>query len=329
MLRFVMAVSDRHEPMRIQKFTEQKIPSGIVIGGIIEQPDLFVEMLRSFRKSVPTNRIHVLVPQETALIVPLRRPDDGMKDRDVKKIVSEQLESALESITLPADGFEVLSIVDDGNRLYADIVSVSLLDRYQELFKRAGFIVESWDTPHPDWTSADHHKQQSHVMVGIGERTSSIVLLNGGIPVMKNLVPVGRAHLVDTVRDMLNIQTYEAEKIIARYGLLFDHKEERVLRALYDTMRPLETEINSMIEAWKQKPYKTERERFPLSSLLLHGEITSVPGFGDRMSYATRTPAHTIDIASMFAIPGITRVMSRDEMTRFAPLLWKAHELVR
>lgn len=325
-LRAVTVAIQQGGIMRIVRSVEQRIPTGIIAGGIIEQPELFVECARAFSKKLPTSHVHMLVPQETALIVPLQRPYD---DDDLKQYVQEQLETVLQQHSGPAAGYEVLSIVDDGSRLYIDVISASLLSTYKQLFKKAGLRVASWDTPHPDWTVVPEHQERSHVMVGVGDRSTSVVFLNGGVPVAQQVVPVGYADLVDTVRNVLNIQTHEAQKIIGRYGISVEHKEDRVLRALYDTVRPLEIEINAMIDAWQQKPYKNARERYPVASLLLHGEAYGLHGFHDRMSYATRIPAHHVDVAQSLGIAGVESVMSRDEMARFAPLLWKAHELVR
>lgn len=326
-IRGVTVQQDKQYTMRVVRSIEQRIPSGMISEGVIEQPKLFVELLKSFARKLPSKRVHVLVPQEAALIVPLVRPEDS--EKNIKENVLEQLEDILTEHPGPKEGYEVLSIVDDGHNLFVDTVSASLIETYKNFFKKAGLHVISWDTPHPDWVTLPYHEEQSHIMVGVGERATSVVFLNGGVPVMKSMVPVGHADLVDTVRDVLQIQTHEAQKIVARYGVGLEHKEERVLHALYDTMRPLEVAINTMIDEWKRKPYKNARERFPIASLLTHGQTYTLPGFNDRMSHTTRVPAQHIDIADMLDIPDIARVMSRDEMIRFAPLLWKAHELVR
>lgn len=325
-LRAITVEIKKHGAMRVVRSIEQRLPLGMVAGGIIEQPELFVEAARSFGRKLITKNVHILIPQETALIVPLPRP---MDDGDIKHHVREQLEYILEQHPGPKDGYQVLSIVDDGEQLYVDTISTSLLERYKQLFKKAGFHAVSWDTPHPDWAVVPEHTEKSHIMVGVGDRSTSVVFLNAGVPVAKKIIAIGRDDLVDTVRTVLNIQTHEAQKIIGRYGVSVEHKEDRVLRALYDTVRPLEMEINTMIDTWKQKPYKTARERFPIASILLHGEAYGLHGFSDRMSHAARIPAQHIDAAEMFGISNAAQVMSRDEMARFAPLLWKAHELVR
>lgn len=327
-LRCVIVETSKGKNMRVIRQIEQRIPYGIISGGVIEQPELFGESLRSFARKLPTRRVHVLVPQEVALIVPLARPENN-NPHDIKHSVREQLEEVLAEHAGPNDGYEVLSIVDDGSTVYVDTISTSLMNSYQAFFKKAGLHVVSFDTPHPDWIAMPNHEEQSHIMVGIGERSSNIIFMNGGVPVMRSTVSVGHADLVDTVRDVLGITTHEAQKIIARYGVGLDHKEDHVLHALYDTLHPLESAINTMIDQWKQKPYKNARERYPIASLLLHGEVHAIPGFADRMSHSTRVPAQHIDIAEMLDIPDIARVMSRDEMIRFAPLLWKAHELVQ
>jgi len=325
-LRCVIIDSSRAGTMRVVRRIEQRLPLGIVSGGIIEQSALFIESLRSFARKLSLGRVHILLPYEAVQIVQLPRTDTAL---DHKNAVREQLETILADELLPEGGFHVLSIVDDGDALHVSTIATSILDSYQALFKKVGLHVVSWDTPHPDWTALVQYREQSTIIVGIGEHTSTVVLINGGVSVLQRTVPVGYDDLVATVRGALDIQTHEAQKIIARYGVSPEHKEDRVLHALYETLRPLESAINDVVTVWRQKPYKTARERYPIQSMLLHGESSLVPGLHDRLAYATRIPAQHIDIAGMLDIPDAARILSRDDMVRFAPLLWKAHELVK
>lgn len=327
-VRAVVARKNKHGSLDIIRTVEQRIPSGIMLGGIVEQPALFIDLLRSLKKKLPKRHAHVLLPEEVVVVVPLRRPHDGLKKGALEEIVRTSLEEKLAEALLPTDGFEVLSIVDDGNRLFADIASASLIDTYRSLFAAAGIHIASVDSSHPDWAVHPDYKETNHLMVGFGERTTSIVLLNGGVPVMKSTVAVGRSQMVALVRDLLSVQTHEAEKIIGRYGVLSEHREDFVLQGLQELLRPLEQELNAMLAAWKAKPYKTATERNPIASLLLYGEANAVPGLHDRMAYATRIPSQHFDARAVIGDAGSVGALTRDESVRFAPLLWKASELL-
>ncbi len=326
--RFVYAHAADNGTLRITHVIEQRIPSGVVLGGVIEQHALFVEQLRSFRRKLPTRRVHLLLPEESVVVVPLDRPHNGVHDKKLEHIVEENLHQKLADALMPTDGFEVLSIIDDGSRLFADIASSSLIGTYRQACAEAGLRIISVDTPHPDWATHVEYATSSHVMVGFGERMTSIVLLNGGVPVIKSSVPIGREHLIETIKTLLDIQTHEAERIMARYGVSREHREDAVLRALQELLLPLEHELNSLIDAWKGKAYKTARERFPLTSVLLHGEAVRVPHLHDHMAHSARITTEYVDIAKTINAPLLFESMSRDEMVRFAPALWKARELV-
>lgn len=326
--RFVYAHTMSNGTVRVTHAIEQRIPSGVVLDGVIEQRALFVEQLRSFRRKLPTRRVHLLLPEETIVVVPLDRPHEGIRDAQLEHVVREFLEQKLAETIAPTDGFEVLSIIDDGSRLFADIASTSLVTTYKDVCADAGLKVISVDTPHPDWATHTEYAGSSHVMVGFGEYSTAVVLLNGGVPVIKSSIPVGREHLIATIKDLLGIQTYEAERIMARYGVTKEHREDYVLEALQQVLLPLEHEVNALIDAWKGKSYKTARERFPLISVLLHGEAMGIPGLHDHVAHATRTNTEYIDIAKTINAPLLFETMSRDEMVRFAPALWKVHELL-
>ena len=326
-LRFVYAQMGANKTMRVLRTVEQRIPSGVIIGGVIEQPQLFGELLSAFRKKLPTRRVHVLVPEESVLVVTLDRPTEGFSEKTLERVVRDSIERKLSDAALPTDGFEVLSIIDDSARLFVDVASSSLIDTYREAFVRAGFVVRSVDTPHPDWALHSAYADASRIMVGFGERMTSIVLLNGGVPVMKSTVPVGRADLVETVRALLNVQTHEAQRIIARYGVSREHREDAVLLALYELLQPLEEALNTLLHTWQGKPYKTARERLPLSSIILHGEAFQIPGLQDHMARISRVETEFINIPKTIGAPDLAQVLSKDEMIRFAPALWKAHEL--
>ncbi len=326
-LRFVYARTRTDGTVDVLKTIEQRIPSGIVMGGVIEQPQLFREVLVSFRKKLPTRRIHLLVPEESSMVVTLDRPTEGFSEKTLERVVRGSIERKLSDAALPTDGFEVLSITDDGMRLFVDIVSSSLMDTYRDTFQQAGYNVRSVDTPHPDWAVHHNHAETSRIMVGFGERTTSIVLLNGGVVVMKSVVPVGRADLVETVRTILGVQTHEAQRIISRYGVSREHREDAVLAAIHALLQPLEDELTNIVRTWQVKPYKTARERLPLSSTMLYGEVVDVPGLQDHIARISRIETEYIDIPATINAPELAARMSKDEMIRFAPVLWKVHEL--
>lgn len=86
------------------------------------------------------------------------------------------------------------------------------------------------------------------LLVDIGDRRTSFVIANGGIPSFTSSLPISGNALTDAIAKAMNIPFDEAEKTKFQYGIGSDFKNDAIYKAVRPVLENMVTEVQRSIE---------------------------------------------------------------------------------
>lgn len=128
--------------------------------------------------------------------------------------------------------------------------------------------------------------QDARLLLDIGENSTDLAVVYGGVPRLVRTIPNGLQSLVRAAVQNLSVQEDQARQFILKFGLAPDRLDGQVLRAIDSVLDNFSSEIEKSI-----KFFQTRYAGSQVAGILLSGYGASIPQFDQYVATKTSTPA--------------------------------------
>lgn len=308
LVRFV-GLKKTKEGVFVYLFGEQYFSTGVVQDGKIINPESMAHTLKAVRTTYKLNKVHVVLPEEQSFVFDTV-VNRGEETGEIQAIIEDHIISYLKLHTkLPVKDlvceYDITGQDNDAYEVSVWVTPRTIIDTYQEVFETAGLNPVTLESGSQSVNNAclESAGQETCLLVDFGSTKTHVAIATEGTIIHSATLPVGEHALTPKIKEFLNISTSEAEKIKNKYGLLRSHKEPALLSELLHEISPVRDYLDRVYIDSLTKPYRTRKERNPITRVILHGEGTNISGLSDHMSQATSLPTEYLDVWKKVKLP--------------------------
>jgi type IV pilus assembly protein PilM len=153
--------------------------------------------------------------------------------------------------------------------------------------------------------------EQIVVLIDIGANTTSVVISNNGVPQFVRIIPTGGADLTQALREGLEIESVEAERLKRSLGLakqVTSPEQQRAVEIIYQITSELLNSLRNTVNYFvNTRPHEV------VSQIIMTGGGAELPGLQDALSEMTRVPVVAGDPYKTVAI---SRSLNSDDLRR-------------
>lgn len=282
--------------VELYAYGEHMLSGGVIKHGKIIKPQLLITALRTLQQEYNFDDVHMVLPQEQSFIfhTTMPYPEDG-KDQDIA--IKDHIDTFLQLHDIPFDGSctcegEIININDGVYELQVTVTPDTLLASYRHVCNAVGIRVASMEVGTHMLSRAClvDAEGESCLLVDFGEEKTHISLVSEQHVMDHATHMIGSQHFIPEIQDFLNVTQADAERIHRDYGVSRKHREPALLTRLTDTLSPVRKTIDDMYVTWHTRDYKTEKQKHPITKIILTGEGAHVKGFAEHLSIASRIP---------------------------------------
>ncbi|OJI09477.1 hypothetical protein BK006_00860 [bacterium CG10_49_38] len=285
-----MELSRRGQGFRLGRWGEWPVPTGLIDGGEIKNPDGFKELLNQFKAKHGFDQVAISLPDDHAYTINLTLP--SMKPEEILGSIELQLE---EYIPLPA-----ASVVFDFDLVEATPtgpieVGISALPRtvvegHEQLFAVAGFDLLSLETQGEALARALTSRQEKKnlLIADLGGNHTAIFWVKNGVVIHASASPIGGEAITQNLQKTLGVDRAAAEKIKINQGMSRADENKNVFEAIIPVVSAIREEMSRRISFWVEK--KEGEEETLVDKILLIGGQSSLPGLVEYLSVNLERP---------------------------------------
>lgn len=194
--------------------------------------------------------------------------------------------------------YDVINETQFGYDVHVTLVPKSYSNHLVRLFKQAGVEIKYIETAHHAVAKSCMNipTGSGYVSVAFGNTRTHVSVIHGEHLVSHDIVPVGTSDLTRTIEKFLRISKSEAEKIIARHGVLQTHPDNGLLSELFLTLAPVYRSIDNQLVTLGEKSYKTFGDRFKIDTMVVYGNGVGIKGLVGFLGEQTNLRVAELDV---------------------------------
>jgi len=237
-------------------FASEKIESGIIKGGDIENIDVVVATIKRARKKagISTKNVICSLPESKAFLRIVTIPQ--MKDEEVAEAIKWEIEAAIPlSIDQVYYDWQILDrrLTKDKRQIDVIIVAVSkeFIKNFIHVLKKAGLTTYGFEIESVAQSNSllrDSEKGVTTMIIDIGDKSTSFVMTVDNIPVFTSSIPLSSELMTKAIEQTFGITYKEAEKIKIAYGIGSVLKNDHVFQATKSVVENFVTEAQKSID---------------------------------------------------------------------------------
>ena len=284
---------DGHPVVTMHSVATQTLPSGVVVNGVVQDPETLTAALKQLWAShkMPCNRVILGVANSQVLVRDMTIPDLD-PDQRAKALPFQ----AREIIALPIDqvvlDFCPLGQPDPGTGMVQGLLMASPREPVLTAVRaveRAGLTVARVDLASLGaLRSIADARPTVGAIVDLGAHLSTILVHDHGVPKLVRTLARGGQSLTVQLAERLSIGELEAEYAKRESGLEAHGSE--VARLLEEALRPLVAEVRTSIQYFRVSNPGTQ-----LDQLSLTGGGASLKGIAERLQEQIGLPTRVVD----------------------------------
>ena len=227
----------------------------------------------------------------------------GGSEKSLQQTIERYLEKLLKDHPEFSDqdmiaDYEVIGETQEGYDAHVSVARPDQFKHIPQMLEDAGFTIG-----HVDISSYAIHRLAKHLnqgfmygTVAIGTHSTYISTIKNGQIIASSWCKVGSHDLIKTLETKLSISRAEAENIIHKYGILHIHPDKEVLRALFETMKPILECLSQVQTACAPGLYRHAYYHTEFDQWYLYGIGASIPGIAQYLSVKAHATVRPIDI---------------------------------
>ncbi|MFA5095485.1 MAG: pilus assembly protein PilM [Candidatus Paceibacterota bacterium] len=283
--------------IKVNRYGEKKIPSGIIESGKIKDPKKMEEILISLRNEEGLKSVRVSLPEEQVYLFNLKLEKLGLEN------VREAIELSLEEyIPISAQDtifdYELLSEDEQSLKLQVAAIPKNVIEEYLSIFKNSKISAKSFELEAQAIVRAVIKKGdlETYMIVDFGKKRTGIFIVSGGIVIFTSTLDMGGVMLTNIIEKNLKISFEEAEKKKKECGLKRDASNPEVSTILLNGVSVLRDEIVKHFLYWHTHKDEEGKDRPPIKKIILCGGDSNLIGLSEYFSVSTKTRVEMADV---------------------------------
>jgi len=265
------AFSSHHYP-KLETFGEERIPPGVVEGGVIKDQGALTQALLMVRSKSKASLVHASLPEEKAYVVEVALPagDPKLARETIELHLDEHV--PLEPISAI---FDMESI--DSSKVALSAVEQGFAEEYSNVLEAASFQPVSFELESHALARAlvPRGSAETIMIVDVGREQSNLSVVSSGLVRLAASIDLGGDALTKAIVADLGVSEDEARKLKEEEGLLRRGEEMSAFPSIIRAAGALRDEIYQRFAYWNNV-HKEEQEH--IDRILLCGGNASIPG---------------------------------------------------
>lgn len=274
--------------LRLGKFGKEKIPSGVVVSGKIENEAGLVEILKKLKKKLGLNLIRVSLPEEQMYLFNLSLAQTTNKD--LRDMIMLQIEEhiPLKAIDTVFD-YDVIS--EDSEKIIVQVVAIAInsVESYLSVFTQAGLTPLSFELEAQAIARvAIPVGDKSTVMIlDFGDSRSGISIASAGRVISTTTLDIGGVNLTNMIAKNFSLSFDEAEKLKKSYGLGGNSNVDDIFPVIINGISVLRDELDKQYSYWKTHEDGIIKHE-PIDRIILCGGDANLIGLANYLSISMK-----------------------------------------
>lgn len=179
----------------LSRYTEKKLPRGMLSGGEVSDKDALTEVLQSFRDEWGVTSARVSVPERKTYIVQMDIP--LVKDSEIREVVAIHLEEYVPlKLAEAVFDYQVLRVKGracDTLELQVSAIHKGVVDSYLELFSQVGITLLSLEIEAQAVARAVVPDRDTHsfMVIDLGMTRTGVYMIAGGLVEFTTSLDIG------------------------------------------------------------------------------------------------------------------------------------------
>ncbi len=238
--------------LRLGRFGKEKIPTGVVISGKIEQEEILIDILRKLKEKEKLNFIRVSLPEEQMYLFTLSLPKAS--DKDLRNMILLQIE---EHIPLKAIDtvfeYDVVSKSEKNILVEVSAIASATIDSYLSVFKKVGLTPLSFELEAQAIARAVIPLEDIDpvMIVDFGDTRTGVSIVHDGKVFFTTTLDMGGLNLTNMIAKNYSLSFEKAEEMKRSYGLDGISNIEDIFPIILNGISVLRDELNKQYIYWK------------------------------------------------------------------------------
>lgn len=267
--------------LRLGVFGKEKIPTGVVVSGKIENQDQIVSILKKIKEKVKVNFVRVSLPEEQMYLFTLSLPTADVKD--LRDMILLQIE---EYIPLKAMDtvfeYEIISSSDKNILVEVSAIAIATAEEYLSVFKKAGLSVLSFELEAQAIARAviPVDDKDPVMIVDFGDTRTGVSIAHDGKVFFTTTLDMGGINLTNMIAKNFSLSFEKAEEMKRSYGLDGISNIEDIFPVILNGISVLRDELNKQYQYWKNHDNNGIKHD-QISRIVLCGGDANLTGLSD------------------------------------------------
>ncbi len=295
-LKFVELVNGR-SGVKLGRYGEKKIPSGIIESGKIKDQKKLGEVLSALRLEVGMRSVRVSLPEEQVYLFKLSLDKAGLLN--VREAIELSLEehipiSAADSIF----DYELLSEDDQKLELQISAIPKNVIDDYLALFQNASLSVQSFELEAQAISRSvvKRGDMDTYMIVDFGQTRTGIFIVSKGVVTFTSTLDVGGVSLNSMIAKNFKISLDQAKELKQQYGLKRNVENREIFSVLLNSVSVLRDEIVKHFLYWQTHRDENGVTNPPIKKIILCGGDANLIGLADYISVSMKSPVEMANV---------------------------------
>lgn len=289
--------------IKIGRYTEKSLPSGVVVSGKINDHNKMKESLSAIKKEYNLDFVRVSLPEEQAYLFRMKIPH--IKKDEIRESITFQFEEyvpvkAVDSIF----DYEILSESPDGFDVQVSVIPKAVVESYNNTFVESGLIPISFEIEAQAIARAvvPNSFKGTCMIIDFGQTRTGISIVSSNVVVFTSTIDIGGYLLTETIAKEFAVDIKEAEKMKRESGLAQEKEEKKkkgerdVFSVMLNTIATLRDEVNKHFIYWHTHKEGGIAEHPPIEKLILCGGDSNLKGLPDYLSRSMRVNVELADV---------------------------------
>jgi type IV pilus assembly protein PilM len=329
-IKFV-SFKETKDGIYIESCGSEKLPSGVVVEGAIQDPKKLSAILRGMKEEHGFQYVHASLPEEQAFLFTVPLPE-AIDEDEIRDLISFKLEEYVPIASVDAI-FDYQHVYTEDTKdvrketnknIVVSVFPHTLGDSYTAIFLDAGLTPISFEIEAqaiarsviPDGTRA------STMIVDFGRTRSGLSVAIGDSVVFTTTVDIGGDILTETVQKMYpDADNAKVDQIKREQGCFATDDNKELCTTLIPTVSALRDEINRHLIYWQTHEKKEDQPK--VKKIILCGGNSNLGGLVGYLERGLRIPVEHADVWVNTALLKNGRIpnLSKYESLGYAPAI--------
>jgi type IV pilus assembly protein PilM len=298
-----LVLEEAKKGYRIASFGDQRLSEGIMVRGIIQDMDSFVEALTELRKKLGgVGRVHAALPEEAAYVFSMNVPSGSSRDQTLSLIEFEFEGRVPISPSEAVYDFDVIDEKGEGGarEIGVTVFPHDLSESYAEAFTRAGFVLSSLEVEASSIgraISTGLPGEPVTLVVDFGRARSGFAVLKRGIPIFTSTVEIGGDAITRALEKELSLSGPDVVTFKNEKGLIADATGKQAgIESIIGTASALAGEILRHYNYWDTRRNEFGDRVTPVGRVVLVGGSSNLRGLTDYVTGRVQAKVELGDI---------------------------------